>query len=116
MTFNPVIQIGLALGLGMLALAALQGALTRSMADSKMRTTAVNIADRAIERTRGFTQLLTAATPGSPHAYNDIVTPDADPTVTVNGVTYTIDMDVTDYYYQLSTDKHTASKKMILLD
>ena len=94
---------------GMLALAALQGALTRSMADSKMRTTAVNIADRAIERTRGFTQLLTAATPGVPHAYNDIVTPGSDPTITVNGVTYTIDMDVTDYYYQLSTDTFTTT-------
>ena len=89
---------------GMLALASLQGALTRAMADSKYRVTAVNIAERTIEAQRGFTQLRTAATPGVPFAYNDIVTPGTDPTVDVNGVTYTIDMDVTDYYYQLSTD------------
>ncbi len=84
---------------GMLALAALQGALTRSMADSKLRTTAVNLADRVIESQRGFSQLQTG---GGVHAYNDIVS--VETTVTVNGVTYTIDMDVTDYYYQLAGD------------
>ncbi len=94
---------------GMLALAALQGALTRSMADAKLRTTAVNLADRAIERQRGFTQLLTAATPGDPFAYNDIITPDADIPIVRNGVTYTVDMNVTDYYYQLSSDTFTTT-------
>jgi type II secretory pathway pseudopilin PulG len=89
---------------GLLALVALQGALTRSMADSKFRTTAANLADREIERQRGFTRLLTAVTPGVPHAYNDIVTPGTDPTPEVGGVTYTIDMNVTDYYYDLATD------------
>lgn len=84
---------------GLLALAALQGALTRSMSDSKFRTTAVNIADRAIERQRGFTALVDAT---SVHAYNDIVA--ADTAVTANGVTYAIDMDVTDYYYYLNDD------------
>jgi len=95
---------------GMLALAALQGALTRSMADSKLRTTAVKLADRAIERQRGFTQLLTAATPGVPFAYNDIVTPGTDLEIERNGVTYTIDMNVTDYYYQLATDTLLANE------
>jgi len=94
---------------GLLAMAALQGALTRSMADSKLRTTAVNLADRAIERQRGFTRLLTAVTPGVPHAYNDIVTPGVDPTITLNGVTYTINMDVTDYYYDLASDGFTMT-------
>jgi len=93
---------------GMLALAALQGALSRSMADAKLRTTAVNLADRAIERQRGFTQLLTAATPGVPFAYNDIVTL-ADTEIVRNGVTYTIDLEVTDYYYQLSADSFTTT-------
>lgn len=94
---------------GMLALAALQGALSRSMADAKLRTTAINLADRAIERQRGFTQLLSAVTPGTPFAYNDIVTPATDPTITREGVTYTIDMNVTDYYYQLGSDTFTTT-------
>jgi len=89
---------------GLLALAALQGALTRSMSDSKFRTTAVNIGDRAIERQRGFTALVDAT---SVHAYNDIVT--ADTTATANGVTYAIDMDVTDYYYYLKDDAFCKS-------
>ena len=88
---------------GMLALAALQGALTRSMADSKLRTTAVNLADRAIESQRGFSQLQTG---GGVHAYNDIVSDDY--TVDENGVTYTFDLDVTDYYYHLDTDTFTV--------
>jgi type II secretory pathway pseudopilin PulG len=100
---------------GMLALAALQGALTRSMADAKLRTTAVNLADRAIERQRGFTQLLTAATPGEPFAYNDIVTPGTDPTEPRDGVNYTIDMNVTDYYYQLATDTFTTANTGLAL-
>jgi len=97
---------------GMLALAALQGALTRSMADSKLRTTAVKLADRAIERQRGFTQLLTAATPGAPFAYNDIVTPGADLAIPRNGVTYTVDMNVSDYYYQLASDTFTTTNTL----
>ncbi len=97
---------------GMLALAALQGALSRSMADAKLRTTAINLADRMIERQRGFTQLLTAVTPGQPFAYNDITTPGTDPTIVRNGVTYTIDMNVTDYYYQLATDTFTTTNTL----
>jgi Tfp pilus assembly protein PilV len=86
---------------GMLALAALQGALTRSTADAKLRTTAANLADLTLERQRGFTILQTDPA-GVLHAYNDIVSDDD--TLQLNGVTYSIDMDVTDYYYDLSTD------------
>jgi len=94
---------------GMLALAALQGALTRSMADAKLRTTAVNLADRALERQRGFTHLGPGGV-GVPFAYDDITTPGTDPTITLSGVTYTIDMNVTDYYYQLASDEFTTTQ------
>ena len=85
---------------GLLALAALQGALTRSMADSKLRTTAVNIADSFIERQRGFIQLVDPD-PDAPHTYEDIKTPLNPYEEDVGGVTYTIDMQVKDYFYDL---------------
>jgi len=93
---------------GMLALGALQGALTRSMSDAKLRTTAANIADSFIERQRGFTQLLTAATPGVPFAYNDIATSTVQ-LPPVDGVVYTVNMTVRDFYYQLSSDTFTQA-------
>ena len=92
---------------GLLALSSLQGALTRSMLDAKVRTTAVNIAERTIEVQRGFTRLISdTAVPATFIAYNDIVT--ADTTETVNGITYSIGVDVTDYYYQLAGDNFTT--------
>lgn len=93
---------------GLLAISALQGALTRAMADSKVRTTAVNVAERLIESQRGFTQLLSdTANPRTFFAYNDIVS--ADTTETINGMTYTIDLDVRDYHYQLAGDTFTET-------
>jgi len=76
------------------------------MADSKLRTAAANIADRAIESERGFVRLETDPD-NVLHAYNDIVS--ADTTKTVNGVVYTIDKDVTDYYYTLTGDTFTTT-------
>ena len=89
---------------GILALASLQGSLTRSMADSKVHTVAVNLAERQIESIQAFTQLL-APNPADPTitSYNSIV----DSTSTAGpfgGVTYTLTQDVTDYYYSLSGD------------
>lgn len=45
-----------------------------------------------------------------PFAYNDIVTPGAgaEPTVTLNGVVYTINMTVSNFYYQLASDTFTS--------
>ena len=49
------VLIGIAIfAIGMLALASLQGALTRSSAEAKVRTTAVNIAEQIIEGHKGF--------------------------------------------------------------
>ena len=90
---------------GLLALSSLQGALTRSMADAKVRTTAAHIAEFVIESNRGFSRLLTD-TVNDVFAYNDIV--DATSTNTVNGVAYTVAVDITDYYYQLSSDTYTT--------
>lgn len=88
---------------GLLALSALQGALTRSMADAKVRTTATNIADRLLESQRGFSRLQSdTAVPKTFFAYNDIVS--AVTSETVDGVAYSIDMDVSDFYYDLATD------------
>lgn len=88
--------------IGLLALASLQGSLTRSMADAKVRSEASNLAERAIEQLRGFTTI--AASTGvfdyttGVFGYGDIV--DGTGTVTSNGVQYTLSLDVTDYWYQ----------------
>jgi Tfp pilus assembly protein PilV len=90
---------------GLLALSSLQGALTRSMADAKARTTAAHIAEQTIESRRGFTLIQTDPV-NNVFAYNDIV--DATSTRLANGVTYSVTVDVTDYYYQLATDTYTT--------
>ena len=52
------VLIGIAIfAIGMLALASLQGALTRSTAEAKVSTTAVDIAEQIIEGQRGFAQV-----------------------------------------------------------
>ena len=81
---------------GMLALALLQGSLTRSQADANQRATASALAEQVIERTIGFAQETTDAT-GTLPAYEDI----QNSTVTVTpggaGIPYTITLDVLDY-------------------
>jgi len=81
--------------LGMLALAQLQTSLTRNSSDSNSRTVAVNIAEETIERARTFSQITSNG--GVNAAYNDIV--DATTSETRFGVTYTVAVDVTDYYW-----------------
>ena len=107
------VLMGIAIfAIGMLALASLQGALTRSTAEAKVRTTAVNIAEKIIEEQRGF-----ALVSGGTFSFADIVdvsidspiifdsTMTRDPaSVDLVGVTYTVTQDVTDYYYDLTLD------------
>ncbi len=90
--------------IGMLALGSLQGALTRSMAEAKVRTEAVNIAEETIEAQRGFFQIATTV---NTLAYADIT--DATQSVTRNNVSYTVTQDVTDYYYDLQTDSFNTT-------
>ncbi len=109
------VLIGIAIfAIGMLALASLQGALTRSTAEAKVRTTAVNIAEQIIEGQRGFAAVVTGGafsfedivdvTSGSPIIFDSEMTRNPDPVV---GVTYTVTQDVTDHYYDLATDTFT---------
>ncbi len=107
------VLIGIAIfAIGMLALASLQGALTRSTAEAKVRTTAVNIAERIIEGQRGFA--LVSAGAGT-FSFADIVDVPIDSAIifdsemtrdpgSVVGVEYTVTQDVTDYYYDLADD------------
>ena len=85
--------------IGMLALASLQGALTRSTVEAKVRTEAVNIAEQLIERQRGFAEI--TSVDGS-FAFDNIV--DNSSTITRNNVNYTVSQDVTDFYYDLASD------------
>jgi Tfp pilus assembly protein PilV len=99
------VLIGIAIfAIGMLALASMQGALTRTTAEAKVRTEAVNIAEETIEVQRGFFWLETTA---GTFAYADII--NGTQSVTRNNVSYTVTQDVTDHYYDLATDSFTTT-------
>lgn len=91
------VLVGIAIfAIGMLALAHLQGSLARSSGDASARTMAMNIAEETIERMRSFGQV-ESDPDGVKFAFNDIVT--ASQSRTIGGVDYTIDTEVTNYYY-----------------
>ena len=108
------VLIGIAIfSIGMLALGSLQGALTRSTAEAKVRSAAVNIAEHIIEEQRGFTLVSglgftfeNIATRTTPTIFNGEMT--RDPTGDPIGVTYSVTQDVTDYYYDLASDAFTT--------
>ena len=79
---------------GMMALAQLQGNLAQNSSDANARTVAANIAEEVIEAARAFSQI---DSDGVNHAYNDIVT--GTDTITRAGNVYTVNTNVTDYYY-----------------
>ena len=89
--------------LGMMALASLQGNLAKNSTEASARTVAGNIAEQVIEQLRNFGQI---TSDGTNHAYEDIV--DATITRTRAGLNFSVDMDVTDYYYVNGT--FTATK------
>jgi prepilin-type N-terminal cleavage/methylation domain-containing protein len=86
---------------GMLALASLQGQLTRSQADAAVRSVATNIAEEQIELVRGF-GLIDNEPDNSIPAYEDIQ--DRTFTVSRGSVDYVVSIEVEDYYYDLPTD------------
>jgi len=92
--------------IGMLSLASLQGQLTRSQADSAVRSVATNIAEEQIERLRGF-GLIDVDPADIIPAYADIQ--DQTHTVTRGNISYTINIQVTDYYYDVITDRFTTA-------
>ena len=91
---------------GMLSLAALQGHLTRSMADASARSIATNIAEEEVELLRSFGRLDTDPANLIP-AYEDIG--NSTSTVTRGGANYTVNIEVTDYYYNQVTDRFTTT-------
>lgn len=94
-----VIEVLIAIAIfaiGMLALASLQGNLTRVAADATGRTVAVNMAEEILERQRGF-GLLETDPDGQIFAYADIA--DGSQSITRGGIDYAITQAVEDYYY-----------------
>lgn len=86
---------------GMLALASLQGQLTRSQADAALRSVATNIAQEAIEDLRAFGRL-DADPAGQIPAYADITSGVS--TINRGGLSFEMVTEVTDYYYDPATD------------
>jgi prepilin-type N-terminal cleavage/methylation domain-containing protein len=96
--------------LGMMALAHLQGNLSKSSAESTARTVAINIAEERIEALRAFSQVPAS---GSVDAFNNIVSDNPDnlpPPSEVGGIYYTVQKTVTDYYYNPATFGFQTSK------
>lgn len=91
---------------GMLALASLQGQLTRSQVDAAMRSVATNIAEEQIELIRGF-GLIDNDPSNSIPAYEDIQNRTF--TVSRGHVDYVVVKQVTDYYYDPVTDRFSTS-------
>ena len=81
--------------LGMMALAQLQGNLSKSSGDSNARSVATNIAEETIEAARTFVQVTGGA---GTNAFNNIVSGSS--TIRRGGIDYTVTSVVTDYYYQ----------------
>ncbi len=99
--------------IGMLALASLQGNLTRSASDANTRMVATNLAEGLIERRRGFARITDTDPNNDWPAYDDIVTesfniiipPYPDP----SGMVYTVSSTVTDFYYDLANDNFSTT-------
>ncbi len=89
---------------GMLALASLQGNLTRSTSEGNARTVGTNLAEEMIEELRVFESLRATSTCptgldaiAAENVFQCIV--DGSASVTRNGLAYTVAVDVTDYYF-----------------
>jgi len=96
--------------LGMMALAHLQGNLSKSSAESTARTVAINIAEERVEALRSFSQVPASE---SVAAFNNIVSDDPDnppPPIEVGGIFYTVNQTVTDYYYNPATFEFQVNK------
>jgi len=96
---------------GMLSLASLQGQLIRSQADASVRSVATNIAEEQVEFLHGF-GLIDNNPDNLIPAYTDIV--DRSFTVTRGNVNFLVDVQITDYYYNLSTDRFSTTNSETL--
>jgi len=101
---------------GMLALASMQGNLTRSSTDAKARTVGTNIAEEIIEGVRTFDTIRDDACPNTlaaiiaENAYQ-CVTSVADTTISRGGLDYQVDVTVDDYYQYFNNDGETVVTK-----
>ena len=93
-------------GVGMLALASLQGQLIRSQADASVRSVATNIAEEQIEFLHGF-GLIDNNPDNQIPAYTDIV--DRTFSVSRGNVDYVVAVQVVDYYYDILTDRFVTT-------
>ncbi len=91
--------------LGMMALAQLQGNLSKSSSDSNARSVAVNIAEETIESARSFSQITAGV---GLNAFNNIVSKTT--TESRGGINYTVKSVVDDYYYNSSTGTFSKTK------
>ena len=91
--------------IGMMALAQLQGQLSKASADATRRTVATNIAEEEIERLRSFRQI--PDTGGTVASFEAIRSSDpaSNPPVVRGNTPYTVDTVVTDFYYNPATEK-----------
>lgn len=93
---------------GMLALAQLQGNLTRSSTDSNTRTVAINIAEEIIERARNWKDR--ESDPNNPSTFPDVIYAFDDlsgtmtATVRQGGVDYEVEAVITDYFHDPSAE------------
>jgi prepilin-type N-terminal cleavage/methylation domain-containing protein len=100
---------------GMMALAHLQGNLSKSSAESTARTVATNIAEERIEALRSFSQVPPSE---SAAAFANIVSDDPDnppAPIVVGGISYTVNQTVTDYYYNPVTKQFQPTKPNSLI-
>lgn len=98
---------------GMLALANLQGNLTRSSSDSNSRTVAVLIAEEIIERARSWQQI--DSDPDNPsnlktrvYAFNDL-SGIMEVSITRGGLDYAVRAEIHDYYFDPGRDTFTET-------
>ena len=92
---------------GMMALAQLQGSLSRSSSDANARTVAINLAEEIIEEFRSFSQ--TTYSEAVP-AFNNIVSARLDRTESRGGIEYTVTSAVTPYYYNPASGAFQEAK------
>lgn len=108
MTLLDILLAIVIFAIGMVALAQLQGNLSRSSGDANARTVAANIAEEVIESLRTYDRLEVDAADACPTALDAMQTKKvfeciADPSATLTlargGINYTVDLEVTDWYY-----------------
>jgi prepilin-type N-terminal cleavage/methylation domain-containing protein len=102
--------------IGMLALASMQGSLTRSSADANLRTVAANIAERTIEDLRGFGRIDLDPNPDPTlriPAYAGIVDTASEEVWAAEnstvGISFFRTIEVEDYYYVIVDDNFSTT-------